>query len=77
MIKCQFCQTANVANTLFCGECGTYLVDDACQTTDPLGTGEIGWTGAHDEGSEHLAGPGNGPLGVRLHIGPDGREASR
>jgi pSer/pThr/pTyr-binding forkhead associated (FHA) protein len=42
--------------------------------TDPLGTGEIGWIGTEEEGSEHFAQQGSGPLGVRLYIGESGRE---
>jgi pSer/pThr/pTyr-binding forkhead associated (FHA) protein len=74
MIKCPFCQTTHVANTLFCSECGTYLLEDDRRGTDPLGTGEIGWVGTEEEGSEHLTQQGSGPLGVRLHIGESGRQ---
>jgi pSer/pThr/pTyr-binding forkhead associated (FHA) protein len=74
MIKCPFCQTTHVANTLFCSECGTYLLEDDRRGTDPLGTGEIGWVGTEEEGSDHLSKQGSGPLGVRLHIGESGRE---
>jgi len=74
MIKCPFCQTTHVANTLFCSECGTYLLEDDRRGTDPLGTGEIGWVGTEEEGSEHLIKQGSGPLGVRLQIGESGRQ---
>ena len=36
MIKCPFCHTNHVENTLFCNECGTYLQDDDNPETDPL-----------------------------------------
>jgi hypothetical protein len=74
MIKCPFCQTTHVTNTIFCSECGTYLLEDGRRGTDPLGTGEIGWVGPEDESSEHAAIQGSGPLGVRLRIGEGGRE---
>ncbi|UCC88035.1 MAG: FHA domain-containing protein [Anaerolineales bacterium] len=74
MIKCPFCQTTHVPNTLFCSECGTYLLEDDRRGTDPLGTEEIRWVGPDDEGGEHLTKQGSGPLSVRLHIGEGGRE---
>ena len=74
MIKCPFCHTTHVANTLFCSECGTYLLEDDRRGTDPLGTGEIGWVGQEDESGLPPTVQGSGPLGVRLHIGESGRE---
>jgi pSer/pThr/pTyr-binding forkhead associated (FHA) protein len=64
-----------VANTLFCSECGTYLLEDDRRGTDPLGTDEIGWVGEEEDEAEasHLI-KGTGPLGIRLKIGDSGRE---
>lgn len=42
MIKCPFCHATHVANTVFCGECGHYLIRDENRKTDPLETVEIG-----------------------------------
>ncbi len=36
MIICPFCQTSHVDNTLFCDECGTYLLDEETRDTFPL-----------------------------------------
>ena len=75
MIKCPFCGTTHVANTLFCSECGTYLLEDDRRGTDPLGTDEIQWVGETEEELE--AGPttqGTGPLAIRLKIGDHARE---
>lgn len=33
MIKCPFCQARYVKNTIFCGECGSYLLEDNTQKT--------------------------------------------
>ncbi len=75
MIKCPFCGTTHVANTLFCSECGTYLLEDDRRGTDPLGTDEIGWVGEEDEESESGGQiKGTGPLSIRLKIGEGGRE---
>ncbi|MEM7346845.1 MAG: FHA domain-containing protein [Chloroflexota bacterium] len=75
MIKCPFCGTSHVANTLFCSECGTYLLEDDRRGTDPLGTDEIGWVG---EGEEDIDDSddvkGTGPLAIRLRIGESKRE---
>ncbi|MFQ5612980.1 MAG: FHA domain-containing protein [Anaerolineae bacterium] len=75
MIKCPFCQAVHVDNTLFCSECGTYLLEDDRRGTDPLGTGEIGWVGDEDEqGPPRPPVQGSGPLAIRLRIGERKRE---
>jgi len=40
MIKCPFCQTIHVDNTLFCSECGTYLLEEEEIETSPLDIAE-------------------------------------
>ncbi len=75
MIKCPFCHTPHVDNTLFCSECGTYLLEDDKRGTDPLGTGEIGWVGDSTEDSDAQSRfQGTGPLSIRLNIGEHKRE---
>ena len=80
MIKCPFCGITHVANTLFCSECGTYLLEDDRRGTDPLGTDEIGWVGEQeDDAAATRPVKGTGPLSVRLKIGdvdPRGQEAN-
>jgi pSer/pThr/pTyr-binding forkhead associated (FHA) protein len=64
-----------VANTLFCSECGTYLLEDDRRGTDPLGTDEIGWVGEDEEDAEsNPLTKGTGPLAIRLKIGESSRE---
>lgn len=54
MVKCSFCGVTHVPNTLFCKECGAYLLtDNTTPSTDPLGTDELGWTG--DKGKTEAA----------------------
>jgi len=36
MIICPFCQTPHIDNTLFCDECGTYLLEEESRDTFPL-----------------------------------------
>lgn len=75
MIKCPFCGTLNVENTLFCIECGTYLLEDDQKGTDPLGTSEIGWMGESDEeGGGRANNKGTGPLAIRFNIVDSRRE---
>ncbi len=44
MITCPNFQAPHPANTLFCEECGSYMIESR-HTTDPLRTGEVRWTG--------------------------------
>ena len=75
MIKCPFCHTPHVDNTLFCSECGTYLLEDDKRGTDPLGTSEIGWVGDSTEDSDaQTRFQGTGPLSIRLNVGDKKRE---
>jgi pSer/pThr/pTyr-binding forkhead associated (FHA) protein/AAA+ ATPase superfamily predicted ATPase len=68
MVKCPFCGTIHAANTLFCGECGTYLLPEETKLgTDPL-VGELDWVGP-EVGEEQGA-----VLAIRLRIGEQGRE---
>lgn len=34
MIKCSFCQSTHVDNTIFCDECGNYLLKEDRRDTD-------------------------------------------
>lgn len=43
MIQCPFCRIHHVANTIFCAECGTYLLESKELGTDPLEMAEIRW----------------------------------
>jgi hypothetical protein len=69
MIKCPFCQAAHPQGTIFCDECGTYLLQGTQRGTDPLGTGEIGWTGPGVPVAEQAGKEGSGPLAIRLIVG--------
>lgn len=69
MIKCPFCQAAHPEGTVFCDECGTYLLQGTQRGTDPLGTGEIGWTGPGVPGTAAAKKDETGPVYIRLIIG--------
>ncbi len=75
MIKCPFCGTMNVPNTLYCRECGTYLLEDDRRATDLIDADEEVWT--NEEEAEPDTEPlikRTGPLALRLKIGDSQRE---
>ena len=41
MITCPFCRATHIANTIFCSECGHYLLKDNTQGTEALKPGEV------------------------------------
>jgi hypothetical protein len=74
MIKCPFCQISYVDNTIYCAECGHYLLEDETRETDRLAEEEAGWLGEkikpEVDSPHHL---GSKPLTVRLKIGASKR----
>ena len=40
-MKCPFCQAEQVANTIYCSECGQFLLEDDKRKTDAYSDGEI------------------------------------
>lgn len=72
MIECPVCHAAHVPNTLFCSECGTYLLDEERQGTDTL---EVEQTEAPSPIKRDSA-AGAQPqrtVYIRLRIGESGR----
>jgi pSer/pThr/pTyr-binding forkhead associated (FHA) protein len=77
MVKCQFCQAVHVDNTIFCNECGYYLLENSGRETDPLDTVEV-----HDEEEKPVSSldpsaalqRAGESLAIRLKIGPKQRE---
>ncbi|MDX1524488.1 MAG: FHA domain-containing protein [Anaerolineae bacterium] len=77
MIKCRFCQAIHVNNTVFCSDCGGYLLEDDARETDALDVDEIGWTNgavaiSKDAPLANHRDPR--PLAVRFIIGDNKRE---
>ena len=73
MIKCPVCQTEHPENTLFCDECGSYLLGGNQTETDPLAVAEVTW----EEREETSEAPGEevtSPLGLKLTIPDSGRD---
>jgi hypothetical protein len=73
MIKCPYCQTEHPENTLFCDECGSYLLEGNRKETDPLAVAEVTWT-ERGETSEVLEERVTSPLGLKLTIPDSGRD---
>ena len=75
MVKCPVCRTTYVENTLFCSECGLYLLKSEELGTDPLETAKVEWLGDNDGPPPRCQGELDaGPLIVRLHISHGDRE---
>ena len=76
MIKCQFCQTVHVDNTIFCSECGYYLLENTGRETDPLDTIEVRDedSRANDAGLMGSLQRAGESLAIRLKIGARQRE---
>jgi hypothetical protein len=76
MIKCRFCQTVHVDNTIFCNECGYYLLEEKSRETDPLDTIEMNWVKALNEETDIIPPlqKGSESLAIRLKIASTKRE---
>lgn len=70
MTTCPFCQKTNVPNSVFCTECGYFLLGHNESVTDPLDMAEIGWLGETNGRREALppACLGSKPLTLRLRV---------
>ncbi len=76
MLKCSFCLAAQVPNTIFCSECGHYLLDSESPETNPLETGEMEGAGEEAETSfVEVGSPSSStwPVLLRLVIGENKR----
>lgn len=70
MVRCRVCQTNYVTNTIYCTECGAYLLEPEELETEPIEMARINWMGKMrnaQTGDVELPHPG--PLSVRLIIG--------
>ena len=76
MIRCQFCQTTYVTNTIFCNECGSCLLEDHIPKTDPLDVDETSWMNDSIDkpAIASLSQQKSRPRAIRLKIGPGERE---
>lgn len=70
MVRCRVCQTNYVTNTVYCSECGAYLLDSEELETEPMEVARINWLGRMRDAQTNDADlPRTGPLSIRLIIG--------
>lgn len=78
MIKCPFCGVEQVDNTIFCSECGVYLLEDERQSTEALDFEAIDWGDEVDEtatpSNSDSPPKGTDVLTIHLKVGEDARE---
>jgi hypothetical protein len=69
VVRCPVCRITYVPNTLFCTECGLYLLKSQDLATDPLEAVHVKWRGeTDDEPHRGRSVLDMGPLTVRLRI---------
>ena len=68
MVKCPYCQAIFVENTLFCSECGSYLLQNEGKKTDPLDTSELTLAHEHTERLDSDAEISEVPRPQSLHL---------
>jgi len=68
-MRCTVCPTTHVPNSIFCDECGVYLLKRKELGTDPLDIRQLKWLGsvtdAHSRNTDPLS---TRPLTIRLRI---------
>ncbi len=70
MIQCPVCRIVYISNTIFCPECGAYLLPEGQLDTDPMDAAQIRWAREADEVQAQDASPPDvGPLTLRLCFG--------
>ena len=73
MIICPHCQAEHPENTLFCDECGFYLLGDSQKETEPRCLPNMAWV-EREETSEAAEEDITSPLGLKLTILDSGRD---
>jgi pSer/pThr/pTyr-binding forkhead associated (FHA) protein len=74
MIKCPVCQAEYPENTLFCGECASYLHRGDQEGTDPLATAEVVVPWPRREKTKVPEEEVVSPVSLKLSIPDSGRE---
>jgi pSer/pThr/pTyr-binding forkhead associated (FHA) protein len=69
VIQCPVCRIVYISNTIFCPECGAYLLPEGKRDTDPMEAAQIKWVREADETQARDTGLPAKPLTLRLRIG--------
>ncbi len=74
MIQCPVCRIVYISNTIFCPECGAYLLAEEKLDTDPMEAAQIRWAReANEAQAKDLGLLDARPLTIRLRIGQGDR----
>lgn len=74
MIKCPSCQKPHPENTLFCDECGAYLVSEDGIATDPLTVEDTNWVDRKAAAARAAAGKAGRPVTLSFLIVDQNRQ---
>lgn len=74
MIKCPSCGKSHPENTLFCDECGVYMLAESQKRTNSLDVKDVLWMESGAEQSEADQGTGVRPIKLRAIIMDSGRQ---
>jgi len=74
MIRCPSCGKRHPENTLFCDECGAYLLVEGHKRTDPLAVEDVDWMEADFGITSPLESEDARPIAIRLSIVGSGRQ---
>ena len=74
MVKCPNCQAEHPENTLFCNECGSYLLGGNQTETDPLAVAEVTWLEREETSEAPVDEEVTAPLGLKLTVPDSGRD---
>ena len=74
MIRCPSCGRRHPENTLFCDECGAYLLSEGRKMTDPLTVEDVDWMEADFGITSPFDGPSEQSIVIRLSIEESGRQ---
>jgi hypothetical protein len=74
MVKCPSCGKRHPENTLFCDECGAYLLSEERKRTDPLAVEDVDWMETDFGTASLFVNQSAQPMTVRLFIQDSGRE---
>jgi pSer/pThr/pTyr-binding forkhead associated (FHA) protein len=74
MVKCPSCGKRHPENTLFCDECGAYLLSEERKRTDPLAQEDVDWLETDFGTAGAFVNISTRPMTVHLSIQDSGRE---
>lgn len=74
MVKCPSCGKRHPENTLFCDECGAYLLSEERKRTDPLAQEDVDWLETDFGAPSLFVTPSARPMTVRLSFQDSRRE---